>query len=428
MIPLQTKTKYIDHTFSDVPPLDNNYGSLNNILKKVLVEGFNHQTPYSIEILPEEKSFKLSYEAPHGYSQESVISLEGCDQDMLNKEYRIIETGGLYLKVSYQDISEGVDSVSTSTAYETKTAPLGFTLAFNDDEENTSCYKNSSKEFPAVLKVIDTIPGNGYKTSWSKYARVVAGNNIDSEGNFINNSKAPCHPDYPDAESTGNNGSSGSRATIYGYAKWTYATRDQVYAYEVDGPDSSTSFPRSWKIIGDSNTFYFILYVNNTWNAFTFGLLTDGSICLTAEDRFIEAGDYEKTYNQKNYYHWPTLDFSSSGCFLYKQNTSYKINTQKFLNTGLLVDTDNKQYPWRYDYIKTYNPFSGKVFSSKLGVKDKDKNFLGYHRGLQVFYSKDYPATPRLTGTPYMVVSVTESYNSGIMPFLFTLENWEYPS
>lgn len=424
---LDTEVKYISFDYKDAPIITEKYGDLVKMLDKVLSEGFNINTILRSE-KQESNRFKIYLPVGHGYVKEQVINIYNTES-VFNNDFRVLNTEAdsiiIQLDVNLKDIIDITDADDVKI----KTAPLGFKNVYSNTSKTTMCFKNTSKNYPGVLKVIDEIPPNSYGADWSKYARVVMGFDIDNTGNFIGNKKTPVTLDFPDAEKTGNKveGISG----IHGFAKWRYATTDDYYGREPYG--TLKRGIKNWTIIGDSNTFYLILDSGMDSSVLGFGNIKGegsvDSISLQAADGFNNSdhtniyGQYGKTYNN-----WGRLIYTNMGSFLMTNihGTIPPLGYLKYYCTGLYIGTGSyNDRPWLSGDLQAYNPFSGKLATGKLYIKDSDNYMRGFHRGLNILYGKGYPSKGRLLGTEYIVLNVTDPLRDGTMPLMFSLKNWE---
>lgn len=422
----QNKTRYIDHTFQDAPQIELGYGSYVNILNKVLVEGINFRVPSKIEMLGEGRVQITFTDAPY-YPVETVIKIKGFGDDRIDGCHRVMETEGssvfFYIK-NYETplvIPVAISSVSVCTA------PLGFSRVYTNTSGSIMCFKTATESTAGILKVIDQIPPNGYSTSWSLFARVVAGEKIDSEGNFIGNFKTPYHPVYPDVELTGN-GTSGTTG-IYGFAKWRYRISDSNYGYEYTGTLYDKSRP--WYIIGDGDTFYMIFNPGPDTSLHGFGHIDSAAehcIALQAVDGYVRAqdnGDYN-TYG-KAFNSWGNVMKSSAGSFLlHSAHGAVTNRTLRYFSGGKYFGEVEKSTPWKSNEIPVYNPTTGLGLNFKLTIVDTDGFFRGAHRGFVVPYGDNSIATGRVVGTPDRVLRMTDPYRvGGGMPLIFTMEDWK---
>lgn len=398
-----TSTKYLDSSQKGTPDLDNSYGSLAKVLTGCLVTGFNEMvvegiTPYN------ETLSRVELKIGHGLEEKQVIEFStGIQKRVLAVDNNSIIVDG---------------AIALEEGLSLKVAPLGYEIVFISEDEKTVCFKNNSDRNPGILKVMDEIPPNGYPTSWAKYARVVIGLEVDSNGNFVDNIKAPVYSNNPDPE-LGSPGSSGSGNTIYGAAKWFYASKNDAYHRESISPEGS--FPRPWKIIGDSETFYLMIYNNLRWVPYIFGSIEGNGLILVATNGYRSASYYTSTYNNygRNYNSWGNINYSSLGTYFLK-NSNYYSNCY---GTGLSFYPASEN-PWTSSDIKVLNPISGKAFTSRYGIYNKeDRLFEGFHRGLEIFYSKDYGHESDYPDKK--IITVSDGKNSSAdMPLLFDLKNW----
>lgn len=422
----QNKTRYIDHTFQDAPQIELGYGSYINILNKVLVEGINFRVLSNLELLEEGKVKATFVDAPY-YPVETVIKIEGFGDDRIDGCHRVMETEGSSVYFYIKEFETPVVNPTEIGLVSVCTAPLGFTRVYSNASNDIMCFKTATQSVPGILKVIDKIPTNGYSTSWAYYARVVVGESIDSEGNFINNIKAPYHPVTPDVELTGN-GVSGSGG-VHGFAKWKYRITDHYYGYEHSGTLYDKSRP--WSIIGDGDTFYMIFNPGPDTSLHGFGHIDSAAehcLALQAVDGYYSTnmnGDYNsygKAFNP-----WGNVMKSSAGSFLlHSAHGAVTNRTLRYFSGGKYFGEVEKSTPWKSNEIPVYNPTTGLGLNFKLTIVDTDGFFRGAHRGFVVPYGDNSIATGRVVGTPDRVLRMTDPYRvGGSMPLIFTMEDWK---
>ena len=427
------RTMYITHGDFDAPSIQNSYGSLVALLNKVLCEGFNHLIPSSIEI---ENNCVLKVFLPtnHSYLKNQVVNITGCLQEECNGNFRIKEVFQNYIKVNLKTVVNFTE-VSTTSSFKIKVAPLGYTRVYNSTDSLTMCFKNSSKKSPVILKVIDKIPPNGYLTTWSKYARVVIGTEIDSKGDFIDNKKSPYLSDYPDAENTGNKVSGASG--IHGYAKWDYATFHTQYANENGSP--SNTFPRKWTIVGDSLSFYLIIDSQGSGYPTILGFGNFESYNKTESyNSFLQArgsfnntnSNYDAGYSRSlNYFGaiGANTQIRMSGNFLLANAYGSFSNDLKYRTGGLYFSSTSAEYPHRNAILKNSNPQAGTLITSKLFIIDEDTGIVrGNHRGIKCFYGIPQVSLNKITEEGLIVLEFNDSGNSQVnAPYLFSLLDWD---
>lgn len=420
------KTKYIDYRFSKAPQIKAGYGSFVNILTEVLSVGFNFNTPIIIEKL-EEGKIKIDFAVSPQFPRNSIIKITGTGDSRLDKDHRIMETSGNYIEIYIESFGAPLILPAELAGVSVCIAPLGYEKVYSNVDKTTVCFKNGSKNYPGVLKVIDELPPNGYSTGWGYFARVVVGEELDLEGEFINNIKTPYSPDFPNAEKTGNGvqGVSG----IHGYAKWKYRATDDPYGRDCYG--SLYSLERPWYIVGDDKTFYLIINPGPDTSLFGFGNIETtggGAIALQAVDDFVVTSanpDRHLIYGKRRNF-WGNLNNTYIGSFLLHSIYGVvKHNTFRYYSGGYYFGENEKHTPWKSNEINFHNDNSGRSMISDLLISDQDGYFRGCHRGIKIMYGFNDIPSGSIPGTNDMCIRVTDPLrNGGSMPIMFSQEDW----
>lgn len=425
---IQTKTKYLDSSYPKAPQINNAYGSLVNFLNITLVEGFNENTVLGITKIGDNKLL-IKLPISHGYMKGSVVKVSGSTVEAYNKEYRVQKVISEGIEV-YSEYTEAMTDLEAPEGITIKFAPLGFERVYVNTGNTTMCFKNASIQSPGILKVIDELPSNGYQASWGKFARVVIGQEIDLEGNFIDNKKAPYHPDFPNAEYTGNNSGRSDGGGIFGFAKWNYAKSSEAYDYEVSSPTGN--FPRFWELIGDDKTFYFFLRPQDNYKIpYGFGNFISENksethnLVLQAKDGFVSSYDSSSGYNySRTRSRWPHFQ-DWLGSFTFGNIYGQTYATCRYDCTGLSVGTDRISNPWKTVTFRNYNPIAKQAMKGKLYIR-QDGFIRGYHRGVQIYYGSDYPTMNTIGDTNLRMITLSSPDSaSENMPLIFSMEDWE---
>lgn len=431
-----SKVKYLTSEYPDAPALLFEYGSLINVLKYILSEGFNFKTVVSISRDPVTSIAKVDLARGHNYIFNQVVSLSGASQPQFNKDFRVLETGATYIKI-FVEGTEDILEATTEDVIKINTSSLGFQTVFENETGTIMCFKNKSEKSPGILKVIDEIPPNGYSDTWGKYARVVFGQDIDELGNFVDNVKSPYWKKHPDVELTGN-GVSGSGG-VHGFAKWDYVIPEHYQACETFGGPYGV-YPTTWKVIGDDKTFYILVWSRGrqylpTILGFGNYMAEDASetynLCLQARNSNLisdnrEGGNYARTRNE-----FGVLDASNGG-FLFANaygQTGNITNSGLYRCESLSISSEDHQRPWRAKDIKSINPATGAWITNKLFIKDSENYLRGYHRGVQIMYGTSRLSDNSVSLDGDLILYVQTPYGSGeyeSMPLLFSLRDWEY--
>ena len=436
-----TNVRYIDYTMYKSPSLGTNIGDLVKLLKTVLVDGFNSQKVNSVTVDQSTNIATLNVPTSHGFLFNQVITISGATPFEFNGDYRVLYADGTTIQVKLKsNITEISGTISV------KTASLGYSLAYNDiTNTGTACFKNSSQTSPAILKVIDALPPNGYDATWARFARVVAGQAISSAGKFTNNEKTPYHKDYPLAEETGDmvSGIEG----IHSSCRWDYARpqyKDNGGGYADDwNANSLTGYPTNWKIIGDSNTFYlFIQPMGQNYSGYaiySFGLYKSNNpnetynIYLVGNDGWVTSSNYAPYQTgaaRRNSFTTNATD-RSFGLFLFK---SVFGNTQHWLTftpCGLSFSETNTLWTSKA-VINPINANTGAILSSPILIKDSNRDLRGELRGIKQFYGSGELQNNILMDGNNSIVLQTKLFewsgasgNSEQVPYLFSFKNWE---
>lgn len=430
----QTKTKYISSDRVGTPSLENEYGSLNNLLKKILVEGYNPREALGLAFDPLNSLITIELPLNHGFYLNQVIAVSGLEHVELNKEFRIVETDLTTIKVFSENLGKYDSEISTT--FVVKGAPLGFSTVYNNQEEGVSCFK-VGRGSSGILKVVDALPPNQYEQTWAKFARVSFGTELDSAGYFKDNIKSPFHPDYPNSDLYGNNvqGATG----IHGFAKWDYAISSNTYNFtEVN--ISKGVFPTDWRIVGDDKTFYLMIRsmgrANYSYNLLgygdyaTYNPLETTNQCLQARDGFYAANSADSSNFARSRQSFGVLESENSGFILSDiyGNIKRTVDYNRYRNGGAYFNTSDFHRPWKSSYVTGLHPLTGQLFTEKLYIVDRELYLRGHHRGISITYGKDRYLSQDPTSNGSFSLDVQEPITSSTfleMPIFFTLQDWE---
>lgn len=417
---IQVKTKFIKSSYTNSPQIDGMFGSLVKVLKAVLVDGFNELSVTKGVYDNSKKQIELFFTRGHGFGVTSVVSISGSSDPKLDKEFRVIESrlDSIILH------SEDPVNLSDVSNIKVKFAPLGYELVYNDiTNKGIACFKSKGGD---ILKVIDA-PLSGYNTSWTKYARVVAGNNIDIGGDFIDNQKFPKHNTYPNLEKTGN-GPAGSGQV--GYLSWEYARYVQDTTSYYRYVDQVTGFISNWSIVGDDRTFY--LFIDNmgptidSRNICTFGAIerdTIGSCILVGSDiSAVTSNQYSTQYYGTSGRNGFTNMQHNIGCFINKSSEGNNVDQLNFNLYHVTLDSGNVT---NQGLNKGNNPNN---FYTPITIVDAYKNVRGNLRGIYQLYNNSLNNNMFLDNYKKVVVRV-RYYGTDQppyqIPYLFSLEDWQ---
>ena len=427
----ETNTKYIESYYKGVPELVNSYGSLKSLLKEILTTPYNIQEILEVEKL--EGLLKIKLYLGHGFYKDQVVSCSGFNIEDLNIDFRIADVGLDFIIVKFENEAV-IDFTGVSLTIEG--TPLGYDIVFEDESEGIICFKNKSTRSPAILKLIDHLPPNDYNPTWSKFARVCIGQELNSEGNFVDDRKAPYHPDYINCELTGNGvkGASG----VHGFAKWTYSLRTSNASQENVAP--SADYQGRWTLVGDDKCFYLMINTvgllsdnNYSFDLVGFGTfesynpLETSNICLQAKDGFISADSNSNTNPTRPRSFFGSLNYTDSGFILTDNFNNHKTGYNRCKNIGYYLSTSSMAHPWRTSGIQPCD-VNLNIIKTDMIIKDHLNYIRGKNRGIYSLYgfvtTKDsfVDSKGNLFKTVQDPLATTE-YSKA--PILFSLLNWE---
>lgn len=369
---MSDQVKWFSSENKNAPSLDNTWGSLLNVIKFCLIEGYGSQTVSSISV--SDGVGVATFPTSHGLQIFQYIKIENATNNSLNQEFKI-------LGLTTNTIEFLID-LPDQMIYEPmicSLAPLGWSMPFNDEGRAVFQAKNTEKN-PYFLRVDDTCDPLHTPTR-AKFAKVGILETCTSIDD-IGGPQAPFDPLLPTKNWIGTGSAVGNTGAYVGWAKWVYATSDTA---------SSSSFPlsniaidgvRDWILVGDDANFYIFPTTlpndrNTTYVGYSvclgFGIFDDTD-CPFLSARF----DYNPINN---------ADTSGANYAFSGQNNGYPIllkNKDGSYITGARVN-DNElrlNYGLNSDGFTGYSnryqpdPLRG-VYHNPFYARDALNNFLG---------------------------------------------------
>ena len=415
----QVKTKYIKNTYGNARQIDGTFGSLVKVLKSVLVDGFNEKSVTKGMYDSSKQQIELFFNRGHGFVTASVVTISGSSDTKLNKEFRVIESRVDSITLHS---SEPVDLSDTSNI-KVKFSPLGYELVYDGiTNTGTACFKSKDGY---ILKVLDA-PLSGYNTTWAKYARVVAGENIDAGGDFVDNQKFPKSLTHPNLEKIGN-GPAGSG--VVGYLSWEYAKYINDESSSNSAYTQATgNFISNWQIIGDDRTFY--LFIDsmgpnvNSRNIYTFGTIAEDASNACILNGSDISGINSNSNNNSSFGTSGRNSFTNMqyniGCFINSTKEGVKANNLNFNLYHIILDESNIT-----NQALNKNPTHNN-FYTPIVVVDAQREVRGVLRGIYQLYNNTLLNGMFLENYKKIVIKV-RYYGTDYphqIPYLFSLEDW----
>lgn len=246
-------TKFFYNTMKGAPKLTHEWGSLHAVVKFCLTGmGGNSNTIESITI--EDGIAELHFNEEHGFMQHQVIMITGATPTTFNKEYRVVSSGRLTLKIKTDEIIEPTGVIIASIA------SLGWTEKFSGDMKSVFQPKDNITN-PFFLRLDNSRPIGLPTTLLPSYARVSISNTMSTIDDFGDGEKAPTSFDDVNTNEVGS-GPQGS-VRVHGWAKW-YQTIYTDYQQMSENITVPTRPDIVWSVIGNDANMYIIIDVYPT--------------------------------------------------------------------------------------------------------------------------------------------------------------------
>lgn len=243
------QVKWFSSENINAPELNNNWGSLLNVIKSCLIDGFGTQIFYSIDV--SNGVAIATFPSNHNLQMFQWIEISGSSQTVLNGEFKIL---GLTTPNTVEFLVDLPDQTITEPM-NCKLAPIGWSMPFSDTGRAVFQAKNTSKN-PYFLRVDDTCDPL-HTPSNAKFAKVGILESCSSIDDISAN-QAPFDPLLPTKNWIGT-GTAGSGSAYIGWSKWLYATGDNSgknHTYVLG--DTAINGIRSWVLVGDDENFYIL--------------------------------------------------------------------------------------------------------------------------------------------------------------------------
>lgn len=364
-------TKFFYSTMKGAPTLASEWGSLLNVLKACLLNGFNSQGVSSVSVADGIATITLG--TGHGFIQHQVVAISGANQSAFNAEYRVID-------VTATTVTVTTDLTSAPTGTMTiKTAPMGWTEEFSDTNKSVFTAKDKTKN-PFWLRIDNSMP-TGYDTAWGKFARVTIAEKMVGVDDFGGYAKAPTSPEHLDTNEQGN-GVTGAGG-IYGWAKWYHGVETNVYLRETGATGQAANL--EWELVGDDSSLYLFAQITNYAGRATYAFVpivtnnsTDKTNCfLSATDGLRAANangeNYSTGRNSANC-QWKSLDIS--GKFILRDYTGVG-NTHANCGLFSLNVGNNQQISGRSGGLPFPNKPDSSVVLHEIYVKELGAGIRG---------------------------------------------------
>lgn len=308
--------KWFSSTNFDAPILQNEWGSLVNVISKCLIDGFGDQSISSIVVT--DGVAIASFGTAHNLEMFQWVEISGSSNSVLNDEFKILgatsTTIEFLIDLPDQTINETLSC---------RLAPLGWSKPYSDTGRAVFQAKNTDKN-PYYLRVDDTCDPL-HNPSYGKFAKVGILESCTSIDD-ISGPQAPFDPLLPTKNWIGT-GTYNNSSAIIGWARWPYAISTSMNSSSVVIPGLYGAPPngvKEWMLVGDDENFYILpaIYVKsstdiykNYTTCFGFGIF-EGKDCPFLAARF----DYRVINGAFTYGQYCTFTNETSGYLILLKN------------------------------------------------------------------------------------------------------------
>lgn len=266
-----TDIKFYVHTNTNAPQLQNEFGSMINVLDACLINGINIGTVSSLTASG--TTVTALFSSAHNLMRYQVIKITGATQPEFNGEHRILTVPNTQ-SVTFELAAEPSATTATGTIA-VSLPPLGWERPFSSTNPNSggkAAYRSTNLLLPSrpFLRVVDELDPV-WTSTYAKYAKVGIVEDMSDIDTMIG-----VQPNLANWIGSG----AGSSA-VNGINKWYYARTDNE---TITGQNVSDTFTpaagnRMWVLVGSSDYFYILPSVamgsnSNFSSCYGFGAFT----------------------------------------------------------------------------------------------------------------------------------------------------------
>lgn len=266
-----TDIKFYVHTNTNAPQLQNEFGSMINVLDACLINGINIGTVSSLTASG--TTVTALFSSAHNLMRYQVIKITGATQPEFNGEHRILTVPNTQ-SVTFELAAEPSATTATGTIA-VSLPPLGWERPFSSTNPNSggkAAYRSTNLLLPSrpFLRVVDELDPV-WTSTYAKYAKVGIVEDMTDIDTMIG-----VQPD-----SANWSGSGAGSSAVNGINKWYYARTDNE---TITGQNVSDTFTpadgnRIWVLVGSGDYFYMLPSVamgsnSNFGSCYGFGAFT----------------------------------------------------------------------------------------------------------------------------------------------------------
>ncbi|MCH2004031.1 hypothetical protein [Acinetobacter ursingii] len=251
--------KHFQNYMKNIPQLSNNWGSMINLLDKVLVEGFNFVPIISVvKSSSDAITATISLGSGHGFIDRQVVRIAGSTNGW-DGDYKVLSANTDSVVVE----CAATNPIAINGAASCSTAPLDFEIVFRTPVGSTEpkrAYRSKDPESLGLILLVHDFCVSGAAASGAKFAKVGVVSSM-SDIDTITGTQMPYDSSNPNANW-------GWDGTYHGWAKWYYRTRSNSSNNDYgSNSDSAMAGNSVFNIVGNSKSFAIDL-VHSNYNAF----------------------------------------------------------------------------------------------------------------------------------------------------------------
>lgn len=250
--------KHFQNDMKNIPQLSNNWGSMINLLDKVLVEGFNFVPVISVSKSSSDAiTATISLGSGHGFIDRQVVRIAGSTNGW-DGDYKVLSANTDSVVVE----CAATNAIAITGAVSCSTAPLDYEIVFRTPVGSTEpkrAYRSKDPESLGLILLVHDFCVSGAAASGAKFAKVGVVSSM-SDIDTITGTQMPFDPANP-------NTNWGWDGTNHGWAKWYYRISDAGWSTDTETAPSGNS---DFLICGNSVGFVYEYATPTTRNCYGF--------------------------------------------------------------------------------------------------------------------------------------------------------------
>lgn len=217
---MSTPVKWFASTDTGAPVLNGVAGSLIAVLKACLVDGYNAQTPTSINVAGGVAT--VVFPTPHGFADGRTVRISGANEADFNKDWKVTI---LTDKTLTFQVGAGAFPALATGSISIQVAPLDWLLQFNDAGNNAATFQSKD---PSSTKYSLTVDDGAATKTGTAVANVTADRGLLTRcARLIMSEKA-----------------------------YSTTTADRSTGLVLRKAQNTTATARPWYVIGDGKRFF----------------------------------------------------------------------------------------------------------------------------------------------------------------------------